>query len=260
MDDGLERERERHSWLRCRHVCQVNTRGRVLHCATRRCAVLRVAALFHTAFTCVCLCQVQCGTPCIRAARSRCGPSSSPFTTTTTTHNQQPTTNPQQPTTTHNNPQQPTTTHNNPQRPTTTHNNPQQPATTRNNPQQPATTRNNPQQPATTRNNPQQPATTRNNPQQPTTTHNNPQQPTTTHNNPQQPTTTHNNHNNPPWNASPLVVGRGGLVASHVLTLVVDMAGEARSEPGVCRCSATSPMMGDAPSGVVARESPPSGE
>ena len=33
--------------------------------------------------------------------------------------------------------------------------------------------------------------------------------------------------------ASPLVAGGGGLVASHIPTLVRDMAGEARSQPGV---------------------------
>ena len=49
-------------------------------------------------------------------------------------------------------------------------------------------------------------------------------------------------------------------------SLVGGLAGEARSLPGVCRCSATSPMMGDTPSGVVCPEdsvrgvSPPSGE
>ena len=37
------------------------------------------------------------------------------------------------------------------------------------------------------------------------------------------------------------------------------MAGEARSQPGVCRGSAMRPMMGDTPSGVVARRTCPSG-
>ena len=43
VDGGLE---VRHTWLRCRHMCQVNTRDHVL-CAT---------AHFHAAFTCVSVC------------------------------------------------------------------------------------------------------------------------------------------------------------------------------------------------------------
>ena len=52
--------------------------------------------------------------------------------------------------------------------------------------------------------------------------------------------------------------GRGGLVASHIPTLVEEKAGEARSLPEVCRGSVMSAMMGDTPSGAVARRTCPS--
>ena len=48
-------------------------------------------------------------------------------------------------------------------------------------------------------------------------------------------------------------------MANQFLTLVGELAGEAGSWPRVCRCSATSPMMGDTPSRLVARRTCPSG-
>ena len=56
-----------------------------------------------------------------------------------------------------------------------------------------------------------------------------------------------------PAMAAPLVVGSGGSVGSQVLTLVGDLAGEARRQPGGLHRQRVGPMMGDTPYGVVAR-------
>ena len=47
-------------------------------------------------------------------------------------------------------------------------------------------------------------------------------------------------------------------MASHVLTLVEDMAGEAGSQPGVCRGNEIGPMMADTHSRVSASKTCPS--
>ena len=72
----------------------------------------------------------------------------------------------------------------------------------------------------------------------------------------------HHSNNNSNNNNDPRLAGltqQWGSVASQVLTFQGDLAGEAWSQPGVCKGSATSPMMGDTSPGVVARRTCPSG-
>ena len=96
---------------------------------------------------------------------------------------------------------------------------------------------NNTQHNNTQHNNTQQHTTTHNNN---TTTHNNTQQHTTTHNNTQQHTTTNNNQQQPTITTTTTTPRLAGLtyrwrsVASQVLTLVGELAGEARCQPEPC--------------------------
>ena len=82
----------------------------------------------------------------------------------------------------------------------------------------------------------------------------------------QQHTTTHNSntqqHTTTPPGASHRVVVEGLSTCQDSHLTGKPRAGQGsplRVTPGVCRCSETSPMMGDTPSGVVARRTCPSG-
>ena len=84
------------------------------------------------------------------------------------------------------------------------------------------------------------------------------------HNNTNTHHTHHHHHHHPPPGAGHRVVVEG--LSSQSVRPLWGLTGEARSRPGVtvagglgvCRGSVTSPMMGDTPSGVVARRTCPS--